>query len=201
MMNKDFGHWAKVGELTIDQLEERILTNSKEKQFSAECWMFPLIGDKTKPLAVLDFGCGLGRNTWPMAKHSDRWMITGYDNPVMLARIPEYKEISNLEMLRNIRFSSDWDSLKHEWFDCIVCTLVLQHVKEEVIAEYVKDFKGMTNRVVILSRRFNDHGKKNTWEILEEQGLVPSAYFSHDLLTLYTSQGNRNDHNTAVYSL
>jgi adenine specific DNA methylase Mod len=63
-------------------------------------------------------------------------------------------------------FGSEWEYIRQDKFDAIMAVLAFQHINEEEIVLYMEDFSRMTNRVLINGRRFNDDGKKNTWDIL-----------------------------------
>ena len=84
---------------------------------------------------VLDFGCGFGRNTFYLASENKKWTVVGYDNDAMLHKTQEYSDLHYPDtQFDNIQFNSDWNQIKTQTFDWIICWLVLQHI-------YVKDLK------------------------------------------------------------
>lgn len=131
-----------------DDLRERILTGFKDgKPFT------PYVPTLALPLpagAVLDFGCGLGRN-FPylntIARH-----VTGYDLPPMIDRCralaPEPVGL----------LSSDWAQLRAQRFDLVFATLVLQHIPSAAVSSYLADFARMAPVAYFLSRGLSDDG-------------------------------------------
>ena len=90
--------------------------------------------------------------------------------------------------------------MKEEKFDVIFCGLVLQHIYEDALGVYLKDFKNMTKKMIVMGRRFNDDPKgRSTWTILGENGWVPSKFLSGLTQIPYTPDGNPEDHNIAIY--
>lgn len=207
-MNTTFNSWpSMVVNQPLDVVANFILTNRKAIEFIPDKWIFETMGSPNDKLKVLDFGCGIGRNTFGMAEYSPNWEIIGYDHPTVLSRTEEfyfikYKKYTTPE---NAQFVDDWESLKQTRFDWILCTLVLQHIHEKDLITYVSDFKNMTTNIVINSRRFNDDDNKNTWEILERNGLFPYKCIGwnngvHGPMT-YTTYGESEEHLTCFYKL
>jgi len=203
-MNYKFNIWENIKTKSLDDVANLILTNRKASEFFIDEWLYKLCGNKENSLSVLDFGCGIGRNSFGMAYYSDQWTITGYDNISMLEKATEYQIIKyNTPLLPiNLTFNSMWNVLVNNKFDVIFCCLVLQHIYEEDLNQYLSDFKKMTKRLVVSGRRFNDdvmNGvNKNTWKILENNGFYPIQCNRNGL---YSSCGDPNEHFSCVYDV
>lgn len=200
-MKETFKGWANVKSMSIDAVSNLILTGRKAHETKPDMWMWKYMGSLNQSMNILDFGCGFGRNTFGMALYSPQWNIIGYDNDEMLSKVQEFYFINYKEdMPFNVQFLSEWDKIKTRKFDIIFCCIVLQHIMECYIAQYVEDFMTMTSCLIVSGRRFNDDvGKKSTWSILEENGLIPVEFYKENLKIEYSSDGNPNDHNTAIY--
>ena len=96
-------------------------------------------------------------------------------------------------------------------FDCIYSILVFQHIFEEDLCKYIQDIKKMTNKLVVSGRRYNDDidkssgQHKNTWKILENNGLIPYQCIGvrNDVFgeIPYERDGNPNEHLTGLFKL
>lgn len=147
---------------------------------------------------ILDFGCGIGRNAIPLALENKNCDVYLYDNPKMIGQMTifcEKKYKIPLSKIQNIRIFTNWDNLKNEKFDYIYATLVFQHISENALSTYLSDIKNMTKYLIVAGRRFNDDGYKNTWQILEKNGLYPINVDS------YKTDGDKDEHQMAVYKL
>ena len=200
MSNISFNSWINIDYNNIDIVADYICTGKTPKEFKPEPELYKVL-DKCNPLNILDFGCGIGRNSFGMASYSALWNITGYDNMKMISLTDNYKNIKyNNTIIDNVKFESDWDIVKNMKFDCIYCSLVLQHIYESDLNTYVLDFKRMTSKLVVAGRRFNDEkiagNYKNTWRILENNGLTPS--YSN---RRYAIEGDPEEHMLCVYRL
>lgn len=199
-MKDTFHGWATVGEMKIDRVADLIVTGRKANEAVPDEWIFPYIGDPSESLTVLDFGCGFGRNSFGLARQSN-WTVVGYDNEAMLGRVKEFSSINyDGRIPKNLWFLSDWEQVKLHRVDRIFCSLVLQHIYEDALRTYIKDFKRMTTRLVVVGRRSNDEALRSTWTILEEQGLVPREFYSGPQKIDYVPEGAPEDHNMAIYT-
>jgi hypothetical protein len=174
------------------------------RHFYCGTWLYPMIGKQTDPLYILDFGCGIGRNTYGLSDWTPQWRSVGYDSMEMLNHVENYRNLKYGErQFSSVEFNHNWNDIKIRKFDCIICALVIQHLNVEDIIQYVDDFKKMTPLLVVLSRRFNDEfPEKSNWIILEEQGIFPSKFHNHKGDELpYFPIGDPNDHNVAIYNL
>lgn len=202
-MKDTFHGWAMMSGYPLDTVVDYILTGRKATEAKPDVWMFRLIGSKQDSIRVMDFGCGIGRNTFGLANYSPKWNVVGYDNDGMLGRIDEYYKLHYpAPFPSNVSFSSSWDKLKQEKFDAIVCCLVLQHIHENALVQYINDFKSMTKTLMVTGRRVNDDIKgRSTWTILQENGLTPVRFLQGLNEVPYNPNGSPEDHNTAIYVL
>jgi len=202
-MNHTYRNWKSLATKDIDATVHYIATNQKASNVTnslhiIEKFILPHSG----PIKVLDFGCGVGRNAIPLASKYPEWEIVCYDSIEMTDRMEEYCTIRHgvhISAYNNIRIENDWSKLKKEKFDYIYAILVLQHIYEKDLSQYLSDIKNMTPKFIVHGRRFNDeiiNGQyKNTWEILEKNNLFP------DDTTGYSVSGNKSDHHSFVYSI
>jgi 2-polyprenyl-3-methyl-5-hydroxy-6-metoxy-1,4-benzoquinol methylase len=203
-MNNTFNGWGKLSDKNLDEVSHLILTNKKACEFFTDDWLYDMIGFKEDNINVLDFGCGIGRNSFGMALHSPIWNVVGYDNQQMINKTSEYQllKYGNNILPSNLTFSSNWDMLKESKFDGILCCLVLQHIHESDLNTYLTNFKKMTKIVIVHGRRFNDdiiNGVyKNTWKILENNGFYPIQCYGS---SVYSTWGDESEHFTCIYNI
>lgn len=83
--------------------------------------------------AALDFGCGIGRLTFALAKRFDH--VTGVDaSPTMLAKAAElHPPVANCELALND--TDDLAALASGSFDLVLCLYVLQHLESVQVIE------------------------------------------------------------------
>lgn len=204
-MNNSFGYWSDIKNKSLENISNLILTGQKPHEFNTDYWIYDIIGDKNNKTNVLDFGCGIGRNSYGMAYYSnDNWKITGYDNTEMINRTKEYhaKKYNCEPFFKNLIFSSDWNDLKNNRYDFIICCIVLQHIPEHCLIDYFKDFKKMTNKMIVAGRRFHDEmdkygNHKNTWKILRDNGFTTVINYHEPIVSI---DGNPNQHSTHIYT-
>lgn len=210
----NFGGWTNIAEYCdLDEISNFILDSKRisDGLFVPDHFIYNVVGYKRDVLNILDFGCGLGRNTFGMRKYSDNWSTVGYDSKQMISRINEYREtIDPQKQITNVTFISDWKTVSNIKFDVIYCGLVLQHISEQDLNLYLKDFKNMTKKLVVSGRRSNDDlnkdgSYKNTWKILENNGIYPpvvclgTTEFNHHGNIEYLVDGRDCEHFTCVY--
>lgn len=202
-MKDTFNSWANVGDYNLDIVSDLIVTGKPAKKAFPDKWLMKYIGDPIYSLKIMDFGCGMGRNTFHIGITNPHWSVIGYDNEGMLSKVPEYYSIHYTQSPpKNVKFESDWESLKNNKFDVIFCCLVLQHIYEDALIKYLSDFKKMTSKLIVTGRRFNDGpGNGSTWKILEDNGFVPTVFLNGDRTITYMPEGEAEDHNTAIYIL
>lgn len=154
--------------------------------------------DFTNPIKVLDFGCGVGRNCIPLALKYSKSEICVYDNPKMINQMCEFckqKYKLPIEEIKNLKTYTEWDKIKTKKFDYVYATLVFQHIKESDLNTYLQDIKCITNNLIVFGRRFNDDSNKNTWNIIENNGLYPINIES------YQRDGDDHEHQMAIYKI
>lgn len=203
-MNNKFNGWYNVNKYKLDKVIDLVITNGTAETINSDMWLTPLIGDESKSLTILDFGCGVGRNIFDFSHNFPNWKFYGYDNPHMIDKANEYSKLkfnktiydySNIELIRN------WEQLKKIKFDCIYATLVFQHIHENDLNLYLQDIKRMTNKLIVSGRRFNDDMVgdvyKNTWQILENNGYYPSNISD----IKYSIDGDPEEHTMCIYDL
>lgn len=141
--------WVELAATASDaDLREKILTGFKNgKPFTP---YVPTLALPVPAAAVLDFGCGLGRNFPYLTSVASR--VVGYDLPAMIARCRDVSPVA-VDML-----SSDWAVVRSERFDFVFASLVLQHVPEEVCRAALPDFARMAPLTYVLARGEGDFG-------------------------------------------
>jgi len=86
---------------------------------------------------ALDFGCGLGRLTQPLADHFKS--VTGVDiSSSMLERAERANRRPNATFVLNVR--PDLSVFPDQHFDFIYSTMVLQHMPPELALSYTDEF-------------------------------------------------------------
>lgn len=109
---------------------------------------------------ILDFGCGVGRNSHYL---KDKYQnVISYDLPSMLQFYPqEFKS-------DNITITSDWNWVKTQKVDEVLCSLVLQHLRPTDLERYLNDLLTISDRFIILSRTWQDYTNERTISILKK---------------------------------
>jgi len=206
-MNKfNFGRWKEIRDKSLDVIVDMVLTNHNTENVVPSIPVFQHIGDKNETLYILDFGSGVGRNTFALSEYSEKWQITGYDNERMISSAKEFsnkKYGKSFNDFKNIKFESNWDEIKNNKFDCIVAIIVLQHISESDLDIYIQDIKKMTNKFIVTGRRSLDElnldgSFKSVWKILEKNGLSPVFCNNPEL---YKKSENPSDHILCIYEI
>lgn len=197
-INNSFGAWGShIPKNSLDTTIDYVLTGANVATANQDPLIKKYIGYHHH-ITVLDFGCGIGRNAIPLALENTGWIISVYDNPEMVKQMHKFcveKYKINLTDISNIKIYTDWNEVKSQSFDYIYSTLVFQHINEQTINFYIEDIKVMTHNLIISGRRYNDDGNKNTWQILENNGLYPINKEQ------YKTNGDPNNHQTAIYKI
>jgi SAM-dependent methyltransferase len=100
---------------------------------------------------ILDFGCGIGRNTFLLASRS--CLVVAYDFPNMIEQLCEDWRFGNFT---NILGSSDWEDIRLGKFDAVLASICFQHIHPDDLRVYLKDLLGMTGHLYVRSRVCND---------------------------------------------
>ena len=123
------------------------------------------LGSPTATLKVLDFGCGFGRNLQGMP---EKWEVTGYDNPQMLKRVPEYFASRGPKLVK-AELVYDWNELRERKFDAVLATFVFQHVPPPALEAYLVGLQFMTPKLVVLGRCWHDTDDRHPiWPRIEK---------------------------------
>ena len=132
-----------------DDIRERILTGFKAgKPFTPYAQTIALPAPLRR---VLDFGCGLGRNSPYLTTVADS--VTGFDLPEMITRCRA------LATHTIDRLDDDWTRLREEQFDLVFASLVLLHIETDLCRAYLRDFSRMAPAVYLLTRTDSDFGE------------------------------------------
>jgi SAM-dependent methyltransferase len=116
--------------------------------------------------AVVDFGCGLGRNFPYLKRVAAR--VSGFDLPPMIARC------RTLAADPAVQLYDDWGVLRSRRFDLIFVSLVLQHIDPAVCRTYLADFSRMAPCVYLLTRAESDF-KANVLATVAQTGLFDAG--------------------------
>jgi hypothetical protein len=190
--------WLK--QYTLAEAANAILTG---RDLDAYITARPLLLDRQdlpfdEKLRVLDFGCGMGRCLMNGGQTRPYWEFIGYDNRVMLDRIPQIWP----NQLPNVTYTDDWNAIKtgglRGGIDIVYAELVLQHLQIEHLHQYLADFntflRASANEhasLIVHGRRTLDDGRTNLWPIVLEyfDDLASAAVPPERLL-----EGNPHDH-------
>lgn len=198
------GGWSNIETLSLAEVTNLIVTGKTPDKAKPDRWLYEWLADDfERPLTILDFGCGMGRNSFGLAAHFSNWKVYGYDSKGMLSKTKEYCDLHYKgKVPDNLVFESEWEKIKAIKFDKILCLLVLQHIFEQDMVQYLDDFKQIGKTLMVAGRRYNDDiERRSTWKIIEEQGLTPTKFFRGHIQIPYTSDGNPEEHNVGLYDL
>ena len=169
---KDF--WIST---TYENAGDRILSGyqgSLENMPVSE-WLVDLAGSGKY---ILDFGCGVGRNSAALSKNFKK--VFAYDLPNMINLVPIKNKLSNID------YTSDWEAVKSNKFDVVLASLVFQHIHDQELFEYLKDLSQITDKIILTSRTWIDDTNSNVLDIVQE-------FFNVEVLGKV-----ENDHFTAI---
>ncbi|CAB5218186.1 AdoMet_MTases domain containing protein [uncultured Caudovirales phage] len=121
---------------------------------------------------VLDFGCGVGRNTIALSNMAN--LVYGFDLPSMISLVPEENKSEN------IVYATDWDSVRELNFDCVLASLVFQHIDDEELKNYLYDLSKMTSKLVLHSRTWVDHTETKVLDIVEKYFIAEYIEYTRD---------------------
>jgi cyclopropane fatty-acyl-phospholipid synthase-like methyltransferase len=121
---------------------------------------------------VLDFGCGVGRNTVALSKTYSK--VIGFDLPSMISLVPEENKSNN------ILYLSNWDDVKKFLFDTVLASLVFQHIENNELESYLSDLQKIANRMVLHSRTWIDHSNSEVLPIVEKYFTIDSIEYTRD---------------------
>ena len=179
-MKFTFEHWED--DNSLEKLFPKIMTGKNViEEFIPDINLLSILNDY--PQRILDFGCGIGRNTLALCQDYPTWSIVGYDNKMMLEKMEEYsqkKYNKNMDTFNNLKLTYDWEEIKKMKFDWIVCIIVLQHIKEIELEVYLDDFKCIGSKLLVIGRAWLDevdgnNKNKNVEEIMKRHNLIPKV--------------------------
>jgi 2-polyprenyl-3-methyl-5-hydroxy-6-metoxy-1,4-benzoquinol methylase len=192
----NFNNWIDVATKDLDAVASAIVTGKTVSMLASDSVLLSHCGSKDQPIHLLDFGCGIGRNTYAAASFSSQWNVVGYDSAAMISRVSDFAAERGWKHPENLRFTSNWRSLTEQKFDVVLASLVFQHIYETDLRTYLEDLKQMTKKVVINGRRFNDDNGKNTWAIMDSCGLRPVKILHPDPFTI---DGPPDEHRAGIF--
>ena len=111
--------------------------------------------------SILDFGSGYGRNTFALAGRTK--IVWAYDFPNMIKLLTEDIRFKDYD---NIHTTSNWEEVKEQQFDAIVCVIVLQHICCKDLESYLKDFLNISKNLYVQTRVYIDFTKEPIYPIL-----------------------------------
>jgi len=215
-LNQSFGDWQNnIPKGKLDKTIDYVLTGQNINTIEPSRELLEYIRKETEgdSVSVLDFGCGVCRNVIFLSEMLPKSKIYGYDNDPMLnqgRQLSIQKYNKNIDDVTNVYLNSNWDWVKNQKFDFIYATLVFQHIPEATLEQYLTGIKNMTDTLLVSGRRFNDelnpnlnasnndypHNRKNTWQILENNGLKP--YFCNKE---YSIEGDPHGSFLCIYKI
>lgn len=120
---------------------------------------------------VIDFGCGVGRNTFYLADICNK--VHGFDFPNMLTMLkdrPMYTEYSNIGLY------DDWKVLSEKDYDTVFCCISLQHFCSKDVLFYTKEFTRKAKSLYVHGRDFNDYNNDKMFELLSTYWKVDKIF-------------------------
>ena len=120
---------------------------------------------------VLDFACGVGRNTFYLAEICKQ--VYGFDFSNMLTMLknrPAWKEHSNIEVF------SDWKDLDALNYDTVYCCIALQHLCTKDMLFYLEEFSKKAKSLYVHGRDFNDHDNEKVCDIVSTFWKIDTAF-------------------------
>ena len=130
------------------------------------------VGIENNNQYVLDFGCGVGRNSVELSKSYNR--VVAYDLPGMIALVPEENK------LKNIYYDSNWENVKTFKYDLTLASLVFQHIEDSELDSYLQDIVNMSNKLVLHSRTWIDHSNTDVLSIVEKYFIIDNVEYTKD---------------------
>jgi SAM-dependent methyltransferase len=190
-VNPNFSTWKTFAEnCGLDELVHLILTDRNAVSAEPDEAVWAIVDSLSEGANVLDFGCGVCRNSIAYAMRRPDIQFVGYDSAEMVGRVTEYCRFRfSAELPANLTLLSNWESVCSRRYDVAYATLVFQHVPHDDIRMYVSGLKQCAGRLAIYGRRYSDYGG-STWSALESCGLTPANAASVG----YAADGDPHEH-------
>lgn len=172
MLNTFKPKWSE--EKTLDKAAYDIIHGLNVEQYKAYVPQFLRlhhIGEElaNSTLTVLDFGCGLGRFCYHAGNRYPNWKIVGYDCPEMVRNAQRLWTLPP-----NVELSTSWDDILSRKFELINAEIVLMHVLEPAVREYLRQFKQLLEPGALgffhATRETLDDEVTNIWDIVFSEG-------------------------------
>jgi ubiquinone/menaquinone biosynthesis C-methylase UbiE len=159
------------------ELDNPFLKNNSARQIIQHLALKP-------GMKVLDFGCGPGRLTIPVAKEiGPGGQVTAFDiQPGMLQRVRDKAQAEHLENIEFIQGSAGEEKLGHNQYDRALLVTVLGEIpdRKAVLAEIYESLKPggiLSVTEVIADPHFQR--RKNVTCMAESVGFVETAFFGN----------------------
>jgi SAM-dependent methyltransferase len=155
------------GWIRMDDKAAKKAMGSKEPDH----WLIDKIRDMNAK-TVMDFGCGLGKNSFVMADLGMR--VTMYDFPNIISimkKSPSYKRLSDILIAED-----RWMNVCMRQYDVILANFVFQHMPVAVADEYLDCMKQMTGRLLVHGRSHMDFEGGFTIDSLEKHFEIDDDY-------------------------
>lgn len=197
--------WAEIAQLHESQVREYILTNHESLGWEASTKpLIHLIGDwveLTLGGSIIDYGCGLGRNTLALA--DEGFHVCAFDTEEMIARIraieptiEDEREIGDIVLCR--KYDHLLTFFHRDKADLILVSLVAQHMHPDDLREAFSQFPKMGRNLLVTGRDWNDFVPRDerpmaTWELIDEA--------LGDSMILAREEHGPDDHGTKLWTV
>lgn len=154
-LKNPFGqHWNS---LTKENVQEQILTGADKNGFMPMplASVFP-----SASTALVDFGCGIGRNIEPLHTFFKPDYILGYDLPNMIQLMPLETKVQYSKL------TSDFEFIEAIKPRLIFASLCFQHIPTVLLSQYVERLSKWPNMLYVVTRRYNDGDHDDVLDIL-----------------------------------
>lgn len=162
--------WKKVDERNASQLILGHKYDSPIENMNPDSHLVDWI-DKEDRGFVVDFGCGVGRNTFYLADVCK--LVYAYDFPNMLNMLIERSEFKERE---NIEVYIDWEELRINPIDAVFCCITLQHLCTQDLRYKLYEFALLSDVIYVHGRNHNDYDKDNMFELLSENWVMVKEF-------------------------
>lgn len=150
--------WTDIEEIGDLELFRRIKAScGSVEDFSPEPAITSALSGYPRGSTVLDFGCGVGRNTVAIAEAVGGASVLGYDNVEMLSRARAYIDAAGH---RDVGLFFEWSLMRAANYDLIVASLVFQHMDlqdlRRTLRAMLKMLRVRDGKLLVLSRAQSD---------------------------------------------